>query len=159
MNKGQFCLSMGKSDKSIWQLALIVSLKIERKRGKNLITFFMYLYVHFCARHILGTTGPQTHHTIHMFMVHQVCHWLAFSAQKKNSFEERLFSPLQLLGINIYYQHLLTTRYFYHPYMYFLKIKILNGNFFKCNTMLFLFARRKSFSHTFLIRRQFINAM
>ena len=28
MNKGQFCLSMGKSDKSIWQLALIVSLKI-----------------------------------------------------------------------------------------------------------------------------------
>ena len=64
MNKGQFCLSMGKSDKSIWQLALIVSLKIERKRGKNLITFFMYLYVHFCARHI-GYYRP-----IHMFMVH-----------------------------------------------------------------------------------------
>ena len=40
MNKGQFCLSMGKSDKSIWQLALIVSLKIERKRGKKSYYFF-----------------------------------------------------------------------------------------------------------------------
>ena len=43
MNKGQFCLSMGKSDKSIWQLALIVSLKIER--GKKSYYFFPCIYV------------------------------------------------------------------------------------------------------------------
>ena len=64
MNKGQFCLSMGKSDKSIWQLALIVSLKIEREE-KILLLFFMYLCTLLAWAYWVPASNASYHTHVH----------------------------------------------------------------------------------------------
>ena len=82
MNKGQFCLSMGKSDKSIWQLALIVSLKIERKRGKKSYYFFhVFICTLLCQAYWVLPAHTHVHGSLGMSLV-------GISAQKTFLWED-----------------------------------------------------------------------
>ena len=97
MNKGQFCLSMGKSDKSIWQLALIVSLKIERGK-KSYYFFHVFMYSVYStvllARAMLGIWVPAPNASYHTHVHGSLGMSLVGIFGAKNIFGERLFSSM-----------------------------------------------------------------
>ena len=91
MNKGQFCLSMGKSDKSIWQLALIVSLKIERE--EKILLLFFHVFMYTAGLGILGTGLQRIIPYTCSWFIRYVIGW-HFRRKKKHFLGKIIFSSV-----------------------------------------------------------------